>query len=131
MSHVKKVDAAALKLAAQNYELDIIMDAALEIEWLRNKVGQQRNTIKKKQHVIDTVNHHNNRLSNDSRAAHYALGHKFMEVDKLKKALEFYADENNHNQKNRSPFNSEYYYSDVMEDFGEIARKALEELLNG
>lgn len=84
----KKVDAVELKAIATNHSLDAVRYAALELEWLRNKVGQQRNTIKKKQHVIDTVNHHNNRLANENRAAKHALGAKFLEVEELTKKLE-------------------------------------------
>lgn len=84
----KKADTAQLKNIANDYGLDEILDAVLELEWLRNKVGQQRNIIKKKQHVIDTVAHHNNRLSNDNQATKYALGAKFMEVVELTKKLE-------------------------------------------
>lgn len=86
-----KVDAAKLKQIANEmgYENgELILNATLELEELRNKVGRMKATIKKKQHIIDTVNHHNNRLSNDNRACKYALGAKFMEIKNLREALE-------------------------------------------
>lgn len=82
-----KVDIAELKSVAELRDMEVIRAAVLELEWLRNRVGVQKGIIKKKQNVIDTVNHHNNRLSNDNRATKYALGAKFMEVKKLKDAM--------------------------------------------
>lgn len=68
-----KVDAGKLKLIAQNYGLSEVRDAAIELEHLRNKVGRMKITIKKKDNVIRTIEHHNNRLVNDNRAKASAL----------------------------------------------------------
>lgn len=71
-----KVDAAKLKNIAttlDNNEGEIIHKAALELEDLRNKVGRMKITIKKKDRVIRTIEHHNNRLNNDNWACRSAL----------------------------------------------------------
>lgn len=48
------------------------------------------------------------------------------EVERLRKALEFYADEKNYIEEHKDPFGAEKYDSSVTLDEGEIARKALE-----
>lgn len=91
----KREHVADLVEIARKYNLPAVLNVVKELEFLRNKVGMQRNTIKKKQHVIDTVNHHNNRLANENRAAKYALGAKFLEVEELTKKLEGLANDKN------------------------------------
>lgn len=56
--------------------------------------------------------------------AHYIYG-LFTRIVELEQALDFYAQLENYDDKHRSPFNSEHYYSDVTLDRGEKAREAL------
>lgn len=46
-------------------------------------------------------------------------------IDAMEDALSFYANEENYEQKYRSPFNSEYYDSEITLEYGKKARKAL------
>lgn len=56
--------------------------------------------------------------------AHYMYG-LYEKITKLEKALDFYAQSENHTENIRNPFNSEYYQSRVMKDGGATARQAL------
>ncbi|TKI52845.1 hypothetical protein FC756_27005 [Lysinibacillus mangiferihumi] len=70
------------------YLIMMALDGQKEANKLRTKIGRMKITIKKKDHVIRTIDHHNNRLGNDNRAKTTVL-EKFREENKrLREALE-------------------------------------------
>ncbi|TKI52852.1 hypothetical protein FC756_26980 [Lysinibacillus mangiferihumi] len=105
------------------YLIMMALDGQKEANKLRTKIGRMKITIKKKDRVIRTIDHHNNRLGNDNRAKTTVL-EKFREENKrLREALEYYAD-TKHYEPYCIPVGD--YATDVTEDNGEIARQALD-----
>ncbi|WP_036124900.1 hypothetical protein [Lysinibacillus sphaericus] len=79
---------------------------------LRNQNGRLKATIKKKNHVIRTIDHHNNRLGNQNRALEACIKCRNKEIEMLVDLLKFFGIE-----------------SELM-DFSkrvDLARKALQE----